>query len=330
MRNIGSVASFFVWDCMKFFLKYLVAAASILFHPSVVTMSLLEQHGRDSVWILEELAKLRVTSPIIYAALSRKTEKVFGSDRKGLEIIREQEKAKIQKQLDLELRLAIADGEGTSRLAALVDRGADIEGGGLSRPTPLAEAALSDRPDDVAWLIDQGVNVNFQCKAKGLTALMHGAGFSSANVTHLLLDEGAEPHLQSWEGETAVTRVMTNYVVYPSIERSDLQVLLRKMLKRAKLTDLTPVWECVCQFNNGPSISQKKRDVFDSLRFCGPTLQAKLTDYRQGADALGIFLASHSPADISQLVTAYVFSSQETLNKVGSILYPSTENKRLT
>ena len=78
----------------------------------------------------------------------------------------------------------------------------DISGG----RTPLMLAAHCGKTSVVSFLLQQGAEVNAQCKLNGWTALMYAASAcSTVTVVKMLLDRGADGTVKTWSGLTAVT-----------------------------------------------------------------------------------------------------------------------------
>jgi ankyrin repeat protein len=72
--------------------------------------------------------------------------------------------------------------------------------------TPLHYAALQGNREVVSLLIAAGADVNARCKW-GWTPLMRACNGGYLQVTVVLLEEGADPHLVNSEGFTAYARV---------------------------------------------------------------------------------------------------------------------------
>ena len=94
------------------------------------------------------------------------------------------------------------------------DQGVDIQ---MTFPGPwpndtdnftlLHIAAMKSRTEPVAWLLDQGVEVNAQTD-NGDTALMFAANSGNYKVVRLLVDAGADPSIRNMRDELAVDLAM--------------------------------------------------------------------------------------------------------------------------
>ena len=81
-------------------------------------------------------------------------------------------------------------------IPALVKQGADPnQRGGVNGWTPLMHAIHKNQKASVAALLDSGADINGR-GADGGTALMMAAGYGYTDIVNLLLNRGADAHLQ--------------------------------------------------------------------------------------------------------------------------------------
>ncbi|MBC9711497.1 ankyrin repeat domain-containing protein [Streptomyces sp. TRM66268-LWL] len=100
-------------------------------------------------------------------------------------------------------RIAAAQGGFDDLVAALIDRGADVNARNDDGASALLEAARNDHGGAVGVLLGAGAEVD-SADRWGHTALMVAAGFASVAVLRRLVMAGADPKAQDKRGRSVV------------------------------------------------------------------------------------------------------------------------------
>lgn len=125
----------------------------------------------------------------------------------------------------VDMHMAIVSGN-MEALQQHIDAGTDLNKkdpyGGSS---PLITAAIFDKPDMAALLIDAGADINFQNK-EGSTPLITAAFFGRPEIVQNLLEKGADKNIKNKFGATAYESVSA-----PFNEVKPTYDMMGKMLK---------------------------------------------------------------------------------------------------
>lgn len=77
-------------------------------------------------------------------------------------------------------------------LKYLAEKGADIRKANSGGENSLTYAAKGNQPQIVLYLIDRGIDVNYQERNYGMTAFLHAASFGDVAQMKALIDKGAD------------------------------------------------------------------------------------------------------------------------------------------
>ena len=131
------------------------------------------------------------------------------------------------------MSLSAAVGSGSLKLIRkLVEDGANVDEPGIDGTTPLCCAAMWGFTEAAETLLDFGAEVNACCPGTGATPLHLAAFQAKGKVIMLLLERGADPHLEDKSGRTPTEYASVSEAIWPlfaarGCARSSKEHLLR-------------------------------------------------------------------------------------------------------